>query len=187
MLSHLNVEDGADVTDATNVNAAGAVMNSDYTPAHSILVQQSGTGSPTALQIGNNTLVGRLAGGGSNIDDLSTSQVRTLINVEDGAEVNNISDTNATDLTDGGDTTLHIHDSRYYTESETDTLLNAKVTANTAITGATKTKITYDAKGLVTAGADAGIADITGLQTALDNKVDDTEKGANNGVATLDA
>ena len=90
MLSHLNVEDGADVTDATNVNAAGAVMNSDYTPAHSILVQQSGTGSPTALQIGNNTLVGRIAGGGSNIDDLSASQVRTLINVENGAEVNNI-------------------------------------------------------------------------------------------------
>jgi hypothetical protein len=31
---------------------------------------------------------------------------------------------------------------------------------NTAITGATKTKITYDAKGLVTAGADATTADI---------------------------
>ena len=34
------------------------------------------------------------------------------------------------------------------------------VVANTAITGATKTKITYDAKGLVTAGADATTADI---------------------------
>jgi hypothetical protein len=32
--------------------------------------------------------------------------------------------------------------------------------ANAAITGATKTKITYDAKGLVTAGADATTADI---------------------------
>lgn len=36
----------------------------------------------------------------------------------------------------------------------------SKVTANTAITGATKTKITYDAKGLVTAGADATTSDI---------------------------
>ena len=35
-----------------------------------------------------------------------------------------------------------------------------KVAANVAITGATKTKITYDAKGLVTAGADATTADI---------------------------
>lgn len=35
-----------------------------------------------------------------------------------------------------------------------------KVDKNTAITGATKTKITYDSKGLVTAGADATTADI---------------------------
>jgi len=34
------------------------------------------------------------------------------------------------------------------------------VLANTAITGATKTKITYDSKGLVTSGADATTADI---------------------------
>lgn len=38
--------------------------------------------------------------------------------------------------------------------------LDGKVDENTAITGATKTKITYDAKGLVTAGADATTADI---------------------------
>ena len=31
MLSHLNVEDGADVTDATNVTAAGALMDSELT------------------------------------------------------------------------------------------------------------------------------------------------------------
>lgn len=35
-----------------------------------------------------------------------------------------------------------------------------KVVANAGITGATKTKVTYDAKGLVTAGADATTADI---------------------------
>ena len=38
--------------------------------------------------------------------------------------------------------------------------LDAKVTANTAITGATKTKVTYDSKGLITSGADATTADI---------------------------
>ena len=36
-----------------------------------------------------------------------------------------------------------------------------KVDKNTAIAGATKTKITYDSKGLVTAGADATTADIS--------------------------
>jgi hypothetical protein len=40
------------------------------------------------------------------------------------------------------------------------TALDGKVDENAAIVGATKTKITYDAKGLVTAGADATTADI---------------------------
>lgn len=42
----------------------------------------------------------------------------------------------------------------------TQTALDLKVDENAAITGATKTKVTYDAKGLVTAGADATTADI---------------------------
>jgi hypothetical protein len=39
-------------------------------------------------------------------------------------------------------------------------LIADKVAKNASITGATKTKVTYDAKGLVTAGADATTADI---------------------------
>lgn len=42
-------------------------------------------------------------------------------------------------------------------------LIGTKVTANTAITGATKTKITYDSKGLVTGGADLSASDIPPL------------------------
>ena len=65
----------------------------------------------------------------------------------------------------------------------TQTDLGDKVTKNADITGATKCKITYDAKGLVTAGDDLAESDIpalsisktTGLQTALDNKLDDTQ------------
>jgi hypothetical protein len=41
--------------------------------------------------------------------------------------------------------------------------LATKVTGNTAITGATKTKITYDSKGLVTAGDDLTVSDIPNL------------------------
>ena len=40
------------------------------------------------------------------------------------------------------------------------TAIGLKVTANAGITGATHTKITYDSKGLVTAGTDATTADI---------------------------
>jgi len=38
-----------------------------------------------------------------------------------------IADSAITDLTDGNDTSLHVHDSRYYTESEVDGLLGNKV------------------------------------------------------------
>jgi hypothetical protein len=45
-------------------------------------------------------------------------------------------------------------------QTDLQTALDGKVDENSAITGATKTKITYDAKGLVTGGADATTADI---------------------------
>jgi len=47
-----------------------------------------------------------------------------------------------------------------YTKTAIDTLLGNKVDANAPITGTVKTKITYDSKGLVTAGADALTSDI---------------------------
>ena len=79
------IEDNADVTDSTNVDSAGAVMESDYSQAKSILAQQSGTWSPEVVQVGSNELVGRTSGGTSNIGSLSASEVRTILNIEDGA------------------------------------------------------------------------------------------------------
>lgn len=49
---------------------------------------------------------------------------------------------------------------RLVTDTEKSTW-NGKLTPNAPITGATKTKITYDSNGLVTAGADASTADIS--------------------------
>lgn len=45
-------------------------------------------------------------------------------------------------------------------QTDLQTALDGKVDENGAITGATKTKITYDTKGLITSGADATTADI---------------------------
>ena len=62
------------------------------------------------------------------------------------------------------------------------TNVDGKLDKNTNITGATKTKITYDSKGLVTAGADLVEADIPALsaskitQTTSARFVTDTEK-----------
>lgn len=74
------------------------------------------------------------------------------------------------------------------------TQLDAKVDENGAIVGATKTKITYDAKGLVTAGADATTADIadsankryvTDAQLTVIGNTSGTNTGDQSSVATL--
>lgn len=67
----------------------------------------------------------------------------------------------------------------------TQTALDTKVDENAPITGATKTKITYDAKGLVTSGADATTADIadsTNKRYVTDAEL--TDIGYLNGVAS---
>ena len=50
------IEASADITDATNVNAAGAVMNSDLATKGQILVGD-GSGDPSALSVGTNNYV----------------------------------------------------------------------------------------------------------------------------------
>jgi hypothetical protein len=71
------------LTDATNVAAAGAVMESDY-DANTILAATTDN-TPVTLTVGEQTLVGRTTG--NDIAALTGSDVRTIINVEDGADV----------------------------------------------------------------------------------------------------
>ena len=75
-------------------------------------------------------------------------------------------------------------------QTDLQTALDGKVDENAAITGATKTKITYDAKGLVTAGADATTADINDSTnrryvTDAQQTVIGNTSGANTGDVTL--
>jgi len=60
----------------------------------------------------------------------------------------------------GGSTTWGSITGTLSNQTDLQTALDGKVDENAAITASTKTKITYDAKGLVTAGADATTADI---------------------------
>jgi len=101
------------------------------------IVARIGAGNIDGISVAEQTIVGRKTGG--SIDDLSAADVRTILNVADGAEVNNISDVNATDLTDGGDTTLHDHDG--ISENTA-----ARHTQNTD-TGTTQTSFTIDSAG----------------------------------------
>ena len=82
ILSDINVEDGADVTDATNVAAAGAVMDADFTAADEVMV---GTGAGTHGQVtlaASQFLAKKAAGTATNV---TATEARTILNVADGA------------------------------------------------------------------------------------------------------
>jgi hypothetical protein len=55
------------------------VAKSDFT-SHSILAKQSGASDPVAVSIGTNEFLGRKSGGGSNIEGLSVSEVKAILN-----------------------------------------------------------------------------------------------------------
>ncbi len=72
---------GAQPTNSTTVNAAGAVMESDYTAANTILKADS-TGTPSALTVPASTIVGRQGSGG--IVALTHTQVKSLLSLASG-------------------------------------------------------------------------------------------------------
>jgi hypothetical protein len=102
--------------------------------------------------------------------DQKISQLTTIVTVDTAADLFPIVDTSAVEtkkITPSAlKTALSLNnvdnttDANKPVSTATQTALDGKVDENAAITGATKTKITYDAKGLVTAGADATTADI---------------------------
>jgi hypothetical protein len=66
---------------STNVNAAGATMNSDF-DANTVLAADADD-TPAALTVAEQRIVGRITSG--SITGLTATQVRTLVNVEDGS------------------------------------------------------------------------------------------------------
>lgn len=102
--------------------------------------------------------------------DQKISQLTTIVTVDTATDLFPIVDTSASETKKITPSALktalalnnvdNTSDANKPISSATQTALDGKVDENTAITGATKTKITYDAKGLVTAGADATTADI---------------------------
>jgi hypothetical protein len=77
MQTLLNVEDGADVTVATNVDAAGAVMEGDYA-AYSVLAADT-VDVPAPVTMAASTMLARLAAGG--IVAASVSDIQTLLGI----------------------------------------------------------------------------------------------------------
>lgn len=160
------------VTTANGVS--GSVATPTTTPAISLTlgaitptsVAATGTVTGSNLSGTNTGDQTSVTGNAGTATALSAGADRTKLDgIAAGAEVNVNADWNSV----SGDSqilnkptlgTAAATNSTAYATAAQGTKADAAVVGNSAITGATKTKITYDAKGLVTAGADATTADI---------------------------
>ena len=98
------------------------------------------TDTQTALDI----KVDKVTGKGLSTEDYTNSEKNKLSGIETGAEVNNISDTNATDLTDSGESSLHYHSSDRNRSNHTGTQSADSIvdgTTNKVYTSIEKTKL----------------------------------------------
>ena len=84
----INVEDGADVTDAANVTAAGALMDSEVTNLAFVKALTKGISDGNVLTA-NDAVADDdfLRINGTEVEGLTAAEVRTALNVEDGADV----------------------------------------------------------------------------------------------------
>lgn len=176
------IEALADVTDAENVNTAGAVMESDFTNSDSIMVANT-SGVPVNLQLGTSTMLGNTSG---TVKAMTPAQIRTLINVENGADVTDATNVDSagalmhTDIsssglicrtTSGSYTVYTAPTSTVVGRTDTQTLTNKTLTSpkinSTTVITATGAQINFMATTGLEAGDFRKLADITASSSEL--------------------
>lgn len=159
-ISNLVLEDITDITaTATEVNVLDGI-----TASTAELNYVDGVTSSIQTQL--NGKEPTITGAATTITSSNLTKNRAVIANNSGKIA--ISDTTSTELG-------YVHG----VTSAIQTQLNSKVDENAAITGATHTKITYDSKGLVTAGADLAASDIPSLTLSKISDVSATSTEVN--------
>lgn len=120
--------DKGDIT----VTASGATWTIDNNAVTTAKIADANVTLAKIENISTSHFIGRHTAGSGAPEQVSATQARTILNVENGAEVNNISDVNATDLTDGGDSTLHYHSADRDRANHTGTQLLSTISDVTA-------------------------------------------------------
>ena len=101
----INVEDGADVTDDINVEAAGAIMDVDFTAADEVMV---GTGIGTHGQItlaASEFFAKKVTGAAMNV---TAAEARTILAVAENADVTGATNVAAAGAVMDADTTISL-------------------------------------------------------------------------------
>lgn len=143
----------------TDVSAPDYIKNKPYIP-EGVVVDQ--TYDPTSTNAQSGTAVAEAVG---NVDTALDTHIANKNNPHEvtKAQVGLGNVDNTSDL----DKPI---------STATQTALDNKVTKNTDIIGDTKCKITYDSKGLVTAGADLEASDIPDISTIYQTKLTESNK-----------
>ena len=168
-----NIEASADVTDATNVAGSGAVMDVDFTAADEVMV---GTGSGTHGQVtlaASQFLAKKSAGAATNV---SATEARTILNVENNADVTDAVNVASSIHGVSGKTTPVDADEIGLVDSAAANVLKKLTWANVKATAKTYFDTLYAGKG-----ANSDITSLTGLTTPID----ETDGGT--GLTTLTA
>jgi len=160
----------------------------------SVTVQETLVSGTNIKTINGDSLLGSgnitISGGGGISDgdkgDITVSASGATWTIDNGVVTDSKLSTGI-DAAKLGDGTVSNAEFQYLNgvTSAIQTQLDGKVDENAAITGATKTKITYDAKGLVTAGDDLAATDLpSGIDAAkiADGTISNTEFQYLNGV-----
>ena len=130
------------------------VVEADYNVAHSVLVQQTGSGTPVPVHIGNNEILGK--SGGGDIDGLTAAQVRTILNVEDGATADQTAAEIKTAYESNADTNA-------FTDAEQSKLAGIEAGA-TADQTAAEIKTAYESNADTNAFTDAEQSKLAGIE-----------------------
>lgn len=112
VLTLLNVEDGADATDATNVNAAGAIMHTDIPDSDTGFVKRTGSetydiDTNTYLTAEADTLDTVTGRGNVTLNDATVGTITSTVNQNLGYEVHN---TLTGPIMTGGKTVVYVDD-----------------------------------------------------------------------------
>jgi hypothetical protein len=174
-------------------NSGTIALTSDITGTNS----GTNTGDETATSIKTKLGITTLSGSNTGDQDLSGKVDKIIgkgLSTNDYTTVEQTKVSNLSGTNSGDETATTIKSKLGITtlsgSNTGDQDLSNLVVKNTAITGATKTKITYDAKGLVTSGADAttsDIADSTNKRYVTDANLTTigNQSGTNTGDETL--